>query len=608
MLLRRPIIPSVPAPLRHVSRTARRSRVTGAFRATTWSMLAFLLVFPVVMNFATHSSDEVLSVGTQVGDVSVGGMNVGAARDAVADRVQELTAQPARVTINDENWSPLPAELGVMYDAEASLAALAAFGQDDDQDLTQLVPLAISFNPAVFTTWIDSRLADLGGAAVNASVTIDGVDATMTPGKSGLVIDRPMVEAMLLEQVSSLQPISLTAEAAVGDPTITTEEAETARIQVEEALAEPYVLTEGEQSWTLAPEQVAPALHVVPTSDGLLQLSWDAAALDAIVGDIAVEVDADAADSWVQDLGTKSWLVPAEEGKSLDRQAFVVSMHEALANGDHEIALPVSVHASPEVTTEEQMAQLGITDVVGVGDSVYAGSGPGRTNNVEVAAYMVDGTLVPPGEVFSFNAAVGDLFNGMYMDAGSYLDGPNGQSLAGGVCQVSTTVFRAALDAGFPIEEWWQHSYRSPFYEMGGWSPGFDASIVQNSAVPEESTDFQFRNTTNSWLMVSAKTVDGELKVELLGAETGYAVTFDEPVVEVVEWATDEVSVVTDEQLPPGTVEEQPAMDGLRVTVVRYVYDAEGNLVSEDTFVSTYGSYGAIRRVSPDMAEAAYGQ
>ncbi|HEV2072601.1 MAG TPA: VanW family protein, partial [Thermomicrobiales bacterium] len=417
-----------------------------------------------------------------------------------------------------------------------------------------------------------------------------------------------MVEATLLEQVSSLRPISLATEASVGDPTITTGEAEIARAQVQEVLAEPYALTEGEQSWTLSPEEVAPALRVVPTSDGLLQLSWDAAVLDALVGHIAAEIDGEAADSWVQDLGTKSWLVPAEEGKSLDRHAFVVSMHEALANGHHEVALTVSVHASPEITTQEQMAQLGIAEVVGVGDSVYAGSGPGRTNNVEVAAYMVDGTLVAPGEVFSFNAAVGDLFNGMYMDAGSYLDGPNGQSLAGGVCQVSTTVFRAALDAGFPIEEWWQHSYRSPFYEMGGWSPGFDAAIVQDSAVPEESTDLQFRNTTDSWLMVSAKTVDGELKVELLGANTGYAVTFNEPVVEVVEWATDEVSVVTDEQLPPGTVEEQAAMDGLRVTVVRYVHDAEGNLVSEDAFVSTYGSYGAIRRVSPDMAEVASGQ
>lgn len=608
MLLRRSFSPSLPASLRHVSRTARRSRVAGAFRLTTWGMFAFLLIFPLVMSISTAPSREVLPAGTQVGDVAVGGMNPAAARAAVTDRVQTLAAQPAQVTISAQSWSPLPAELGITYDAEASVAAVAASGKINSHAPGQVVPMAISFNPAALNAWLDSRLDDLGGAAVNASVTIKGLDATVTPGQRGLAIDRPMVEAALLKQVASLQPIALSSKASVADPTITTDEAETARAQVAQVLAKPYVLIEGEQSWTLSPEEVAPALHVVPATDGSLQLSWDAAALDALIGGVAEEIDTEAADSWVQDLGTKSWLVPAEEGRSLDRPAFVLAMHEALTSGDHEIPLAVSVHASPDVTTEEQMAQLGITDVVGVGDSIYAGSGPGRLNNVETAAYMVDGTLVPPGEVFSFNAAVGDLFNGLYMDAGSYIDGPAGESLAGGVCQVSTTVFRAALNAGFPIVEWWQHSFRSPFYELGGWSPGFDAAIVQHSRNPEESTDLRFQNTTDSWLMISAKTVDGELKVEILGADPGYEVAFDEPVIEVLEWATGEVSVVTDEQLPPGTVDEQPAMDGLRVTVVRYVHDAEGNLISQDTFVSSYGAYGAIRRVSPDMVEAAYGQ
>ena len=608
MLLRRSFSPSVPASLRHVSRTARRSRIVGAFRMTTWGMLVFLLIFPLVMNISTTPSREVLPAGTQVGDVAVGGMNPAAARAAVTDRVQTLAAQSAQVTINDQSWSPLPAELGISYDAEASVAAVAASGKDDTEAATSIVPLAISFDPAVFNAWFDSRLEDLGGAAVNASVTIDGVEATVTPGKRGVAVDRQMMEAALLKQVSTLQPIALAAEASVANPTITTDEAETARAQVVQVLAEPYVLIEGEQSWTLSPEEVAPALHIVPTTNGSLQLSWDAAALDALIGGVAAEIDTEATNSWVQDLGTKSWLVPAEEGRSLDRPAFVVSMHEALTSGDHDIPLAVRVHTSPDITTEEQMAQLGITDVVGAGDSIYAGSGPGRLNNVETAAYMVDGTLVPPGEIFSFNAAVGDLFNGMYMDAGSYIDGPAGESLAGGVCQVSTTIFRAALNAGFPIVEWWQHSFRSPFYELGGWSPGFDAAIVQDSGNPAESTDMRFQNTTDSWLMISAKTVDGELKVEILGADPGYKVAFDEPVIEVLEWATAEVSVVTDEQLPPGTVDEQPAMDGLRVTVVRYVYDAEGDLVSQDTFVSSYRSYGAIRRVSPDMAEAAYGQ
>jgi vancomycin resistance protein YoaR len=175
--------------------------------------------------------------------------------------------------------------------------------------------------------------------------------------------------------------------------------------------------------------------------------------------------------------------------------------------------------------------------------------------------------------------------------------------MAGGVCQVSTTVYRAALEAGLPIVEWWPHSYRSPFYETGDWSPGYGASIVEDGNAPEASTDFRFENTTGAWLLVRATaSEDGNLRVELHGADPGYPVQFDEPIIEVIEQAPASVDVVVDAALPLGTVlPDQPAMDGLRVTAARHVYAASGQHIFTDTFVSSYRAYGAIRRVSPDM-------
>ena len=575
-------------------------------------MILFLLAFPIVSTFQSSRTIEVIAAGVHIGDVRVGGMTVDRARDILTARTAALAGQSAEIKLNDTVWAPSLADLGVGYDIEASIDAAftppAAGGVKAEPEIGRFVPLAVTFNPMVFEAYLDGLLDELGDRAVNAGVVIEGVEAQVTPARAGMMVDAEALRATLLQQVSGLQPVILHADAEMHDPPITNEMAEDARLKVEHALAEPWVLTLTDQSWTLEPAEIAPALRVVPMNDASLQLSWDASALDGVMNALAAEVDTEAADSWVQDLDTKSWLVPAIDARKLDRAGLVVAMQDALTRGEHRVEVPVIVLGEPSVSTTAAMADLGITNVVGEGDSIYAGSPYGRTNNVEVAAHMVDGTLVAPGEVFSFNAAVGSLFNGLYMDAGSYIDGPAGESLAGGVCQVSTTVFRAALDAGFPIVEWWPHSYRSPFYELGGWSPGYDAAIVQVSNDPSESTDMRFLNTTDSWLMVSAKAVDGELKVEIHGAETGYTVEFAEPVVETIEWATGEVSVVVDEQLPPGTVDEQPAMDGLRVTVVRYVYDADGELVSEDTFVTSYGSYGGIRRLSPDMAETAQGQ
>src|SRR5690606_7330274 len=104
-------------------------------------------------------------------------------------------------------------------------------------------------------------------------------------------------------------------------------------------------------------------------------------------------------------------------------------------------------------------------------------------------------------------------------------------------------------------------------------------------------------------------TSDDVLTVEIHGAPTGYDVWFDEPEIETIAWATDAVTVTVDHELPSGTIlPDQPKMDGLRVKVVRYVADADGEMVSVDSFVSAYGAYGAIRRVSPDMEAAAWSQ
>jgi hypothetical protein len=102
-------------------------------------------------------------------------------------------------------------------------------------------------------------------------------------------------------------------------------------------------------------------------------------------------------------------------------------------------------------------------------------------------------------------------------------------------------------------------------------------------------------------------TPDDELTVEIHGAPTGYEVWFDEPEVETIAWATDAVTISVDPELSPGTIlPDQPKMDGLQVTIVRYVSDADGDVISVDTFTSTYGAYGAIRRVSPDMEGSAW--
>ena len=590
------------------------AHILRSLSVSTKSVLAVLLFAGIVSALVPLGHEGKVYPGVQIAGIAVGGLTEAAALDHVHRRTETLAEQIVALNADGRTWTPRRADLGITYDSQQSVGAAMAYGRNagitsefqnarSRAEESVTVPLSVRFDADQFNAYLDQIEGEQGTRPLDAAVTIDGTDVLITHAQDGWTIDRNALQTMVLDQIATLQPLTVSVPVQSQAAAVTTENATATKTVIDRALAEPFILMLSDQQWTIAPEQLAGAVRTVPDGSGALAITLDAATLDTVVATIAVDIDAEAKDAWVQDLGTHQWLVPSQQGRTLDREELSKALETAFVQGEHMIDLVVTEDQSPTVTTEALMVELGITDLIASGDSMFAGSGAGRAQNVTQAAYMIDGTLVPPGGIFSFNDAVGSLFSGEFTDAGSYIDGPSGQSLAGGVCQVSTTVYRAALEAGLPIVEWWPHSYRSPFYETGGWSPGYDASIVQDLNVPEASTDFRFENTTDSWLLVRAvASEDGNLRVELHGSPPGYTVEFDEPIIELIEQAPGSVDVVADPALPPGTVlPDQPAMDGLRVTVVRHVFDATGQEISTNTFVSSYRAYGAVRRVSPDM-------
>ncbi|HVL24115.1 MAG TPA: peptidoglycan binding domain-containing protein [Thermomicrobiales bacterium] len=598
-----------------------RSSVSIAMRAALWTVLAaFVVAVAVVAVSLVDARGQVLP-GVRVADVPVGGLTEAAAVEQVRARIDTLATQPVTLTIGDQSWTASPEELGITYDAPGSVDAALAFGREHDYargflHATRLdqrpvtVPLGISFDGAAFDAFLDHVDTQIATTPEDAAVSIDGLAVTVAPSTDGVMVDRAVARTAVLEHITSLDTLTIALPTTARQAAISTEDANAAKDVIDRGLAAPFTLTLDSEVWSVAPEELAPAVRAHPSGDGTLAVTLDRAGLDTIVAGIATQVDGPPTDARVEDMGTHQRLVPSREGRAVDREKLGEALRQAFADGEHVVGLPVTETTAPKVTTEAVMTELGITGVVATGESNFDGSGTGRAHNVVQATKMIDGTLVPPGGTFSFNQAVGSLFSGEYLEAGSFIDGPAGQSLAGGVCQVSTTVFRAALETGMPVVEWWPHLYRSPYYEQGGWSAGFDASITQNGGLPEADTDFKFVNTTGAWLLIRTHLSEGgDLKVELHGVDAGVTVKLDEPIIEVIEPAPREVDVVVDANLPPGTVlPDQPAMDGLQVTVVRHVYDATGQEIATDSFVSTYGATGPIRRVSPDMERAQGGE
>lgn len=251
------------------------------------------------------------------------------------------------------------------------------------------------------------------------------------------------------------------------------------------------------------------------------------------------------------------------------------------------IEIPIKT-VLPEVTTEEAN-DLGIVEPIGSGTSRFTGSIPNRVHNVSLAASKLNGVLVPPGETFSFVKTIGDIskLTG-YKEAYVIENGRTVLGDGGGVCQVSTTLFRAILNAGLPILERNQHAYRVGYYEQDS-LPGVDAAVY----VP--SVDLKFKNDTGNYIFIQ-ESIDLNtlaLTFTIYGKSDGRKVSLTKPVI-TNQSPAPEPQYQDDPTLPKGTEKQIDfAAPGATAVFSRTVTTKDGKTVT-DTFKSNYRPWRAV--------------
>ena len=229
---------------------------------------------------------------------------------------------------------------------------------------------------------------------------------------------------------------------------------------------------------------------------------------------------------------------------------------------------------------------------MGRGETSFQGSSEGRAQNIETAAARFPGVVVLPEETFSFNSYLGSVSEAHGFEESWVIFGDRTVlGPGGGVCQVSTTCFRAAFFGGFPIVERWPHAYRVGWYEP---PLGLDAAIFS------PSVDLKFTNDTKHAILIQthADRVDGTLVFEFYGTGTGRTVEMEEPVISDKVEPPDPVREVNP-SLPPGTEKlVERSREGLDVTVYRIVREPDGSVKREE-FFSRFQPWPARYEVGP---------
>jgi vancomycin resistance protein YoaR len=287
-------------------------------------------------------------------------------------------------------------------------------------------------------------------------------------------------------------------------------------------------------------------------------------------------------------------LEPSRDGLSLDVAETVRKIQAQAPTTDHTVIL--AMKPEKPLVDSNNLAALGIEELAAVGTSRFLGSPPSRVTNITVAASKFDGVIVPPGEVFSFNQHLGDVTaEEGYEEAYIISNNRTTKDVGGGVCQVSTTAFRAAFFGGYPIVERNAHAYRVKYYEPPA---GLDATVFS------PVVDLKFQNDTDSFLLMKTfvDTKTSTITFRFYGRKPDRRVTFEGPVVTNVQPSGPPI-YEDDPDLPVGQVKQVDwAVAGADVTITRVIQN--GDEVTREKFVSRYRAWQDVFRRGTKQVEA----
>ena len=283
---------------------------------------------------------------------------------------------------------------------------------------------------------------------------------------------------------------------------------------------------------------------------------------------------------------------PSIYGVSVDQDALstqIINQRKTLSeSGESNVEMDLPFTKTPPKTNTENVNNLGIKEKIGGGISYFKGSIVSRIHNIKLASSKFNGVLISPGEIFSFNKTLGDVSKVTgYQPAYIIKDGQTILGDGGGVCQVSTTLFRAALNAGLPIIERKSHSYRVGYYEQS-FPPGLDATVF------DPSTDLKIKNDTENYILIQTMFDENNkmLTFDLYGTKDGRIATLTKPVI-TNSTPPPEDLYIDDPSLKSGIVKQIDYKAWGAKVYFSYKVERGGSSIFEKIFYSNYQPWQA---------------
>ena len=447
------------------------------------------------------------------------------------------------------------------------------------------ISLVVNFDKSALEVSVASIAAEMNIDPVMAKLAVrhepnNRKQIIFTQGENGLVVDQDRLLAAIERSLNKTGTVLLDIPVEVIKARVDTQRVEKIKEMARNWADKEMTLRAPNYSKTISSDDL---VAMIGLSD-----VWQEEKIQQIANSVAHDLNREPVDARFEFKEEKlADFAPETEGIEVNEAALVKDIETAVTA--YQETVNIQITTTPAKIKAGEVNNLGIQQLLGKGKSTYFHSIPGRVHNVSLAASKINGVIIPPGETFSFNNTIGDISAATgYQTAYIIKDGKTVLGDGGGVCQVSTTLFRAVLKTGLPIVERQAHAYRVGYYEQDS-KPGIDATVFA------PSVDLKFTNDTARHLLIQAKADPGKfsLGINIYGTYDDRKVTLTEPRIFSQTTAPADL-YVDDPTLPAGQIRQidfkaNGAKVGFDYKVVR-----NDQITFQKTFYSNYQPWQAV--------------
>jgi vancomycin resistance protein YoaR len=553
-----------------------------------------LVAAPFAVGLAFAGSPDRIAAGVEIAGVDVGGLTRQQALALLQHRAARLRSVPVTFTAGSARFAIRPEQLGVeaawanaVHDAFDRGGGFAIFrgyrrlglrlhGATIDPRI-RAYDAAVDYEVGVLASKIDRDHVD-------ARLVRHGLDVVAVHGRTGRRLDTTAAARTIVEALAGSARAPVALPVSVDAPAVTLHDLARSRVLARRALSAPVTLGLGSAAVTISRTQLARMLEL--PRGGTTRLALGGPAANAYFARLDRKLAEPARDAAFTVSGAHVTIVPSSAGVAVDVPRTSAAVLAAAERRTARVARIAEAVVQPSRTTAEARA-MGITGIVSSYETVFGGI-PNRIHNVELVSHLVDGKLIAPGATFSFNGTTGArTAEKGFVAAPVIINGELQTGLGGGVCQVSTTVFNAAYEAGLPITARTNHALYISHYPLG-----------RDATVDYPDVDLKFVNDTHHWLLLRTFVTSSSLAVNLYGTPQHRRVETETAPLRFV--SPPPVKKTLDKSLEPGDrVVDDPGVPAQATWVRRRVFAPGGKLLYDSTWYSNYVAEPALVRVGP---------